>query len=400
MVVPFCPLGTPARAGHGADDPGHPSPLTPEPALRRTVPFVLMPLALLAACADDVPTALDPDASAKRAPVAAAAAVSVVMSGLDSPRGLDWGPEGALYVVEAGDKTVRGPCAVIPRGQKCYTGSGAISRLWKGRQERIASGLPSVYNPPPVDDITGPHDIDFQGRGNGYVTVGWGGPPAARAGLGELGALFGTLIRVRPSGGWSVEAGISDYEAAHNPDGGPVDSNPYGVLAEPGRQFVTDAGGNSLVQVDADGTISLVAVFGRVPAGAPTSEAVPTEVKRGPDGALYVSTLSGVPFTAGNAAIYRVVPGEAPVVYAGGFKTITDFDIAPDGTLWVVQYASAPTFFGGPGLLIRVAPGGTRTVVNAALTNPTGVLVGPDGAIYVSNRGNVPDVGEVLRIVP
>jgi len=32
----------------------------------------------------------------------AAAEVTVVMSGLDSPRGLAFGPEGALYVAEAG----------------------------------------------------------------------------------------------------------------------------------------------------------------------------------------------------------------------------------------------------------------------------------------------------------
>ena len=120
----------------------------------------------------------------------------------------------------------------------------------------------------------------------------------------------------------------------------------------------------------------------------------------GPDGALYVSTLTGVPFLAGAAVIYRVVPGEAPTVYAGGFKTITDFDFGADGSLYVVQYASSPVFFGGPGLLIRVAPDGTRTTLSSTLINPTGVVVGPDGAVYVSNRGNLAGVGEVLRIVP
>lgn len=148
--------------------------------------------------------------------------------------------------------------------------------------------------------------------------------------------------------------------------------------------------------------MSLVATFPSTPAPPPfgQSEAVPTEVKRGPDGALYVSTLSGVPFLAGAAAIYRVVPGQAPQVYTGGFKTITDFDWGPDGSLYVVQFASSPVFFGGPGLLIRVAPDGTRTTISSALTSPTGVAVGSDGAIYVSNKGNPAGVGEVLRIVP
>lgn len=95
-----------------------------------------------------------------------------------------------------------------------------------------------------------------------------------------------------------------------------------------------------------------------------------------------------------------MVPGAAPQVHAGGFKTITDFDFGPDGSLYVLQYASGPVFFAGPGSLVRVAPDGTRTTIIASLTNPTGVLVGPDGVIYVSNRGNQEGVGEVLRIVP
>lgn len=226
--------------------------------------------------------------------------------------------------------------------------------------------------------------------------------PPHRAGLGALGQLFGRTIRLTPNGQWSLEADVAAFEAASNPAGGPVDSNPYGVLAEPGRQFVTDAGGNSLLEVTANGDVSLVATFPTTVAPPPfgQSEAVPTEVVRGPDGALYVSTLTGVPFVDGAAAIWRVAPGAAPTVYEGGFKTITDFDWGPDGSLYVLQYATGPVFFGGPGLLIRVAPGGGRTTIASGLTNPTGVLAGPDGAVYVSNRGNVADVGEVLRIVP
>jgi hypothetical protein len=227
-----------------------------------------------------------------------------------------------------------------------------------------------------------------------------GGDPAVRAALGDDGRLLGTLIKLQPSGAWQIVADISGFEASDNPAGGPIDSNPYGVLAEAARRYVVDAGGNSLLEVNAKGAISFITTFPTTPAPPPwnVAEAVPTKVERGPDGALYVSTLSGVPFLQGTAAIYRVVPGQAPELYAGGFKTITDFAFGPDGSIYVVQFATDPLFFGGPGALIRIAPDGTRSTVTTDLFQPTGVTVGSDGSVYVSNNGTLTAEGEVLRI--
>ena len=214
------------------------------------------------------------------------------------------------------------------------------------------------------------------------------------------------MLTVQPSGGWRLTADVSAFERAANPAGGPFDSNPFGILSEPGQMFVADAGANALLGVTMDGTVALIATFPPIPVPAgpfnppfAQSEAVPTEVTRGPDGALYVSQLTGLPFRPGVSSIFRVVPGEAPIVYATGFTQVTDHAWAPDGSLYVVQFASAP-FFGGAGALIRVAPNGTRTTITTALTHPTGVAVGPDGAIYVSNKGDQAAVGEVLRIEP
>ena len=65
----------------------------------------------------------------------------------------------------------------------------------------------------------------------------------------------------------------------------------------------------------ANGHVSTIATFPRVTIPFPR-DAVPTGVALGPDGAYYVPTLTGFPFTAGTAAVYRVVPGQAPTVYA------------------------------------------------------------------------------------
>ena len=363
----------------------------------------LVSLLLLGACAGESPTA--PVTSHAVALVTAATSISVVMSNLNAPKGLAWGPEGALYVAESGTTNVTGPCATVARGSNCYSGTGSISRLWRGRQERVVTGLPSAFNAA-VSDIIGPEDISFLGRGSARVSIGWGGAPAARAALGELGGLFGSLLQVQPSGTWRVVADVSAFEGAENPAGGAFDSNPFGILSEAGHQYVVDAGGNSLLEVKTNGDVSLVAVFPSIPVPLgpfnppfAQSEAVPTEITRGPDGVLYVSTLTGVPFRPGAASIYRVVLGQAPVIYATGFTQITDMDWGPDGSLYVLQYATAP-FLGGPGALIHVAPNGTRTTITTALFHATGVVVGSDGAVYVSHKGNLAGVGEVLRIVP
>src|SRR3990167_8520357 len=161
-----------------------------------------------------------------------AATLTPVMIGLDNPRGLAFGPEGALYVVEAG-RGGTDSCAMLRGLLRCQGPSGALSRLWKGTQERVAFGFPS-YSDAGANETTGAHDVAFLGRGHATVSIGFGGAPVLREDFGPAGAGFGTLIQVAASGQWQYVADVSAYEALANPAGGPVDTNPYGLLAEPG----------------------------------------------------------------------------------------------------------------------------------------------------------------------
>jgi hypothetical protein len=349
----------------------------------------------------------------ERAPVAAkqdklGSSGPVVMSGLDNPRGLAFAPNGALYVAEAG----RGPvdpgcfarpedCSCVQAGQLfCYGPTGAVSRLWKGRQERVATGLPSHANA--AGRAQGPNDIAMLGVGGAHVAIGLEASPFLRDQLAAAHPAwesFGTLVHLPASGKWRVVADIAAYEKAVNPDPRIFDSNPYGLLALPGGFVLADAGGNSLLQVAASYDISTLAVMPRVPQ-ATSRDAVPTSVAIGPDGAYYVGVLTGAPFADGAASVYRLVPGHEPQPFRTGFKAIIDIAFDTHGNLYVLQHATGPTMLTGPGVLIRVAPDGTRTTVLGGLTRPTSVAVGPDGALYVTNNGLAVGAGEVLRIEP
>jgi hypothetical protein len=342
----------------------------------------------------------------------AAPSSTVVMTGLDNPRGLTFGKDGALYVAEAG-RGGSGPCTVLRGQEVCFGHTGAVTRLHEGVQQRLVTGLPS-YAPSTGEGATGPHDVSLRG-GRIYVPIGLGAEPTAlRAALDPD---LGWLIRARKSGAWKKVTDIAGYAEEANPDGGPPESNPYGLLAGAGGRLVVDAAGNALLHVSHSGKISTIAVFPSRAHGRAT-DAVPTAVALGPDGAYYVGELTGVPFEAGAARVYRVVPGKAPTVFLEEFTAIIDLTFGPDGSLYVLQHATGPDL-SGDGALIRVAPDGTRTIMaSAGLVRPTSVVIAPtddedddrdnDDAdedadavtFYISNCGTCVGVGEVIRIQP
>ena len=334
--------------------------------------------------------------------------LKVVASGLDNPRGLDIGRFGAIYVAEAG-RGGNGPCIELAEGPQCAGATGAITRIWHGKQRRVVTRLPSLASPVDGSGASGPHDIALDGH-YGYVPVGLGGDPALREDLGKLGPRFGQLFEVSIFGDARPVADLAAFEAAEDPSGSEPNSNPNSVASFADRRYVVDAGGNDLLRVGPTGRISTLAVFPQrlvpAPPGFPVPEipmdAVPTGVVVGPDGALYVSQLTGFPFPAGGANIYRVPRGGGePEVYASGFSAVTDLAFGPDGSLYVLEFATNGFLVGPPGALTRVKPNGSRkTIASEGLVAPTGVVVSRNGAIYVSNFGASAGIGEVVRVNP
>ena len=78
---------------------------------------------------------------------------------------------------------------------------------------------------------------------------------------------------------------------------------------------------------------------------------VPTSVAVGPDGAFYVSELTGFPFLPGFSRIHRVVPG-SPDGLRVGLTNVTDL-AWHDGDLYAVQIADNGLQAGPIGSLVR-----------------------------------------------
>ena len=231
----------------------------------------------------------------------------VIASGLDNPRGLAFGPDGALYVAEAGRGGTSTLCDVGGTGQpRCYGPTGAITRITGiGVHDRIVTGLPSVAGATGMDAL-GPADIDF-GFNSIWVTIGFGASPLNRSVYEAAGIRFGSLVRVTGIGQWTYALDISDYEISYNPDGNQIDSNPFGLRVLSDRAIVADAGANALLEIGQFGHTRTLAVFPRRTVGPATIDAVPTSVTVGPGGAYFVGELTGAPFPVGSAksTVYR-----------------------------------------------------------------------------------------------
>jgi hypothetical protein len=330
---------------------------------------------------------------------------TVVASGLNNPRHLTVS-DGRLYAVEAG-LGGDGPCADHPElGRFCFGFSGSVTRVsTSGPEKRVITGLASISN---GQDALGPSDIVFSGK-TWVLSSGLGADPAFRNNFGEGGPLLATLLTGRLGHqGFRVFADVGANEALNNPDGTDHDSNPTGILRSGDSWYVADAGANAVVKVSPWGTFSTLAVLppapttkpGPVPVGFP-ADAVPTEVVKGPDGAFYISQLTGFPFEKGLSSIWRVVPGGQPEKWATGLTNVTDIAFGPGGTLYAVQIADEGLASGGDpiGSLVKVTPhGSTHTTVAGGLFAPYGVAF-MNGSAYVSTCTVCGEGGgEVLRV--
>jgi DNA-binding beta-propeller fold protein YncE len=342
---------------------------------------------------------------------AAGPTVTTVASGLDNPRGLAFGPDGNLYVAEAG----HGGTECVTGGEEGDTCAGLTSQISRingdGSHTPVVSGLISLASPD-GSAATGVDGIAFKGNDLYGIITGSRDAIPPTGFSDELVATakteLGYLIKAEGNepGDWDRVANVGHFDfqwAAAHADLVPgqfPDANPYGVAIGPTATWVVDAGANTLDRIDSHGNIKL-SVFVPNPA---SSDSVPTCVAIGRKGAIYLSDLTGGGNPPGSAKVYRYTPKTGLQVWATGLTAVTGCGFGADGKFYAVEFSTlgldnaAP----GTGALVQVKQGSSSpTTIVDGLNFPGGFAAGADGSLYFSDWSIAPAVsgmGAVMKV--
>ncbi|MES2649835.1 MAG: ScyD/ScyE family protein [Bacteroidota bacterium] len=326
--------------------------------------------------------------------------VRVFAEGLNNPRGLEFGPDGYLYVAEAG---VGGLMSTIGQCQQVafpvgpymgsVTGAGVSKISPSGMRTVVTNQLPtSNANEIIGGDVQGVSDVAFVGNTLYALEAGAGCSHG-------VASVPNGIFRMNSDGSWTMIADLSAFYKA-NPVANPAESDfepdgvPYSMVNVRGDFYVVEPNHGALDKVTTSGEIERV-----VDISATEGHIVPTTIAY--HGNFFVGNLGLFPIQEGSSKIMKITPSGEIKDWVTGLTTV--LGLVMDGnTMYVLEMTvGAPFPTPGLGRILRIDPNGTKTVIASGLNLPTAMTMGPDGNLYVSNWGFSPMAiggGQVLQV--
>ncbi len=376
-------------------------------------------------------------AAASGVQAAKAAEISTVTTApLSNAMHATFGPDGSLYIMEGGiggDGDGGKRCTPSPSTQFiniCAGNTGAITRVKDGVQQRIFDGLPSLaQQTPELDQGAGPADLQFDPKtGKAYLAYGMAGDPRNRDGVLATPTLAQLYELDLNTGALKSIADFAQYEIDNNVDGTDLITNPYALAIKDGYAYLTDGGANVVYKVGLNGegivkanslprfnipleelnfpSAEALGISEGSIAFQPSQQSVPTGIKVGPDGSLYLTEYTFFPYPEGKARVWKLDDDLNPTLFAEGFTQLTDLEFDDEGNMLLLQHYNVAEYNalapGGDrsGSIIRLNKDGSREVVYSSPEIGAGgsLTKGPDGAYYVTADSRFGLTGKVVKL--
>lgn len=321
--------------------------------------------------------------------------VTTYATGLEFPRGLKFGPDGNLYVAEAGaggSTSTDGMCDQVIPPVGPYTGgfTGRVSKVASnGTVTTVADNLPSQQNA--LGDVSGPADVGFVGR-TLYV-------------LDNAGCSHGdahnhaAILRIAHDGSFTAICDLSVFQQTHpvanpNPPDFEPDGEWYSMVVVGQTFYALEPNHGELDSIQLDGRIKRI-----IDISASQGHVVPSALAF--DGRnFYEGNLGLFPITQGSETITKITPTGKSRILVNGLTTVLGVAFDRQGQLYALETSVGVDFpTPGTGKVVKVNLDGSTDDIATGLSLPTAITFGPDGNLYISNWGfGPPGMGEILKV--